>query len=326
MHLILVSNRMATAKTVTITPRLAVLLAFAFLGVVLSAALLFSSLGLRWQSPAVDRSVSDPALASLPPTSHSDASDFVRGSLDAMAARLGEMQAKLLRLDSLSERISRLSGVSASDANGSPRHKAGSRGGQGGPLVIDLSSPSEAELRHALERLEVRLEQSSDRLTALQSQLLDQRSKNSLLPTQQPIDGGRIGSGFGSRRDPIAGVRARHEGIDFIADPGTRVNASAGGVVLTAEFHPEYGNIIEIDHGNELSSRYAHLARIDVKPGQLVRPGEQIGVSGNTGRSTGPHLHFEVRSSGVAVNPQRFLRQHAGLAQDTGAGGGPRLR
>ena len=94
MHLILVSNRMATAKTVTITPRLAVLLAFAFLGVVLSAALLFSSLGLRWPSPAVDRSVSDPALASLPPTSHSDASDFVRGSLDAMAAKLGEMQAK----------------------------------------------------------------------------------------------------------------------------------------------------------------------------------------------------------------------------------------
>ena len=84
--------------------------------------------------------------------------------------------------------------------------------------------------------------------------------------------------------------------------------------------------MIEIDHGNELSSRYAHLARIDVKPGQLVRPGEQVGVSGNTGRSTGPHLHFEVRSSGVAVNPQRFLRQHAGLAQDSGAGGGLRLR
>ena len=149
MHLIPVSNRMATAKTVTITLRLAVLLAFAFLGVVLSAALLFSSLSLRWHSPAVDRSVSDPSLASLPPPSHSDASDFVRGSLDAMAAKLGEMQAKLLQLDSLSERISRLSGVSASDANGSSRHKTSGRGGQGGPLIIDLSSPSEAELRQA---------------------------------------------------------------------------------------------------------------------------------------------------------------------------------
>lgn len=326
MHLILVSNRMATAKTLTITPHVTMLLAFGFMGLVLSAALLFSSLGLRVQLPAMESSLGEDQVALVLPAKSSGASDFARGSLDAMAARLGEMQAQLLRLDSLSERVARLSGVSASEANGKAGDKGSRKSGQGGPLILDLSSPSsEPELRQALERLEGRLEQSSDSLTALESQLLEQRLKNSLLPTLQPIAGARIGSGFGSRHDPIASVRSRHEGIDFVADPGTRVSASAGGVVIAAEYHPEYGNLVEIEHGKELSSRYAHLARIDVKPGQIVRPGEQIGVSGNTGRSTGPHLHFEVRFKGVAQNPERFLRRGSTLAWES-AGDGLRLR
>ena len=90
--------------------------------------------------------------------------------------------------------------------------------------------------------------------------------------------------------------------------------ASAGGVVIGAEFHPQYGNLIEIDHGNDFSSRYAHLSKIGVKPGQIVKRGQVIGASGNTGRSTGPHLHFEVRFKGVAQNPARFLQPGTQLA------------
>ena len=107
-----------------------------------------------------------------------------------------------------------------------------------------------------------------------------------------------------------------HEGIDFVADPGTQVFASAGGVVQTAEYHPQYGNLIEIDHGNDFSSRYAHLSKINVKPGQVVKRGQLIAASGNTGRSTGPHLHFEVRFKGVAQNPARFLQQSTQMALD----------
>jgi murein DD-endopeptidase MepM/ murein hydrolase activator NlpD len=104
------------------------------------------------------------------------------------------------------------------------------------------------------------------------------------------------------------------EGIDFVADTGTKVIASAGGVVVAAEVHPQYGKMVEIDHGNDFSSRYAHLSRLDVKQGQVVRRGQPIGASGSTGRSTGPHLHFEVRFKGVAQNPARFLQQRNQMA------------
>ena len=106
-----------------------------------------------------------------------------------------------------------------------------------------------------------------------------------------------------------------HEGIDFGAPSGTPVSAAAGGVVDGASFHPEYGYLIELNHGNEFSSRYAHLSKLKVKPGQVVKRGQLIGLSGNTGRSTGPHLHFEVRFKGVAQNPGRFLNQNANLAE-----------
>ena len=100
-----------------------------------------------------------------------------------------------------------------------------------------------------------------------------------------------------------------HEGMDFSAEPGTPVVVAADGVVLSAAYHPEYGNLIEVDHGEGLTSRYAHLSRMDVKAGSLIKRGAPIGAVGNTGRSTGPHLHFEVRMLGVAQNPAHFLKQ-----------------
>jgi lysostaphin len=98
-----------------------------------------------------------------------------------------------------------------------------------------------------------------------------------------------------------------HEGIDFIVDVGTPVLAAAGGVVQFAGFHPQYGNMIDIDHGNDLVTRYAHLSKVLVKEGDLLQRGRRIGDSGNTGRTTGPHLHFEVRYRGLAQNPMKFL-------------------
>ena len=231
MHLILVSNRMATAKTLTITPGLAMLLALAFVALVLAASLLVASMGLRLPAAAPGHAVVAAAAAATaaPPAISSDPQDFVRGSLNAMAVKLGELQAQLLRLDSQGERLARLAGV-APESSGKHGRKNDGLGGEGGPLLLDLSASSETELRDALEEMQGRLEQRRDRLTALESQLIEQQIKNSLLPTLLPIDGGQIGSGFGKRRDPIARMRARHEGVDFVADSGTRVSASAGGV------------------------------------------------------------------------------------------------
>ncbi len=110
---------------------------------------------------------------------------------------------------------------------------------------------------------------------------------------------------------PPAVIAAMHEGVDFPTDVGTPVIVAAAGVVLSAERHPEYGNLLEIDHGNNLTTRYAHLSTILVKPGAVVRRGQKIGEVGNTGRSTGPHLHFEVRLHGQAQNPNQFLKSAA---------------
>ena len=141
----------------------------------------------------------------------------------------------------------------------------------------------------------------------LEDRLMDRRIRQILLPSALPIQAKGIGSPFGRRVDPIAGVGAMHEGIDFVADVGTPVAASAGGVVKEAVHHPEYGNLIELDHGNGFSTRYAHLSKILVRPGQMINRGQEIALSGNTGRSTGPHLHFEVRYQGAAQNPAKYL-------------------
>ena len=128
------------------------------------------------------------------------------------------------------------------------------------------------------------------------------------MPTVKPVDVEWNASSFGWRIDPITGQQALHEGIDFIADVGTPVFAAAGGVVVFAEFHSQYGNMVEIDHGNDFITRYAHASKLLVKVGEVVRRGRKIAEVGSTGRSTGPHLHFEVRYKGIAQNPARFLQ------------------
>jgi murein DD-endopeptidase MepM/ murein hydrolase activator NlpD len=131
------------------------------------------------------------------------------------------------------------------------------------------------------------------------------------MPSLPPILDGWFSSNFGYRIDPFTGQRSFHEGIDFPAEPGTPILAAASGKVVYAEVHPEYGRMVEIDHGNGLVSRYAHASQLAVKEGDLVVAGQRVATVGSTGRSTGPHLHYETRVDGEAVDPDKFLR--AGL-------------
>ena len=303
MHIILVSNRLATAKTMNVTPRLLLAAAAGFVFLSFAASFLFSWIGVRFNMPFAAELV-----ASVQQIQNRKTEEYVRDNVSLMAVKLGEMQAQLMRLDSLGDRVSKHTGITL------PKNEGNGKGGQGGPLINPFPPLSVSELQREIDRLAEIVEQRSESLTALESQLMERRIKASLLPTIVPIDADHLGSTFGRRIDPIAGVSAMHEGIDFVADIGTKVIASAGGVVVTAEHHPQYGNLIEIDHGNEFSSRYAHLSKINVKLGQVIKRGQEIGASGNTGRSTGPHLHFEVRFKGVAQNPARFLQQGTQLA------------
>ena len=301
MHIILVPDRLATARTLNVTSRLVLATVFGFVVLSFATSFLFAWVGVRFNLPfAAD------LVAAVQQGQNRKTEEYLRDNVSAMAVKLGEMQAQLIRLDSLSEHISKLSGVTAP--------KAPAKGGQGGPLIRADHPLAASELQREIDRLAQIVAERSDTLTALESQLMERRIKATLLPTIVPIDSARVGSTFGRRVDPIAGVGAMHEGVDFVADTGTRVIASAGGVVVGAEFHPQYGNLIEIDHGNDFSSRYAHLSKINVKPGQIVKRGQLIGASGNTGRSTGPHLHFEVRFKGAAQNPGRFLQPGTALA------------
>ena len=223
---------------------------------------------------------------------------FMRENLDAMAKRVGQMQAKLTQLESLGERVSGLAGVSTNDIKATP--------GRGG-LLVEGRSLTMDELQSLLNELDRSADQRTDLMTLMESKLFDQKIRNMMIPTQTPVVDGSLGSAFGWRIDPITGRSALHTGLDFQADPGTSILAAAGGVVVTQEVHPAYGNMVEIDHGNDLITRYAHASRVFVKKGDLIKRGQKVAEVGNTGRSTGPHLHFEVLVQGVPQDPQKFL-------------------
>lgn len=240
---------------------------------------------------------------------------FLRENIEVMAKKLGEMQAKMLQLESLGERVSGLAGVNPAEIKAKP--------GQGGVLVSgrDLSLQ---ELQTTLNELEAVSSQRTDMMTVIESRLFEQKIRKMMVPTQSPVQNANLGSAFGWRIDPVSGSSALHTGLDFAAEAGTPIQSAAGGVVVTQEYHPQYGNMVEIDHGNELITRYAHASRVFVKKGDLIKRGQKVAEVGTTGRSTGPHLHFEVLVQGVPQDPQKFLqagnRLPSGqLAQSTAA-------
>lgn len=230
---------------------------------------------------------------------------FLRENIDVMAKRVGEMQAKMLQLESLGERVSGLAGINPADIKAKP--------GQGGMLVGGRDLTME-ELQAALSGLDHLADQRTDVMTVIESRLFEQKIKKSMVPTEQPVKDVGLGSVFGWRIDPFTGRSALHTGLDFPAEVGTSILAAAGGVVVTQEYHPQYGNMIEVDHGNDLMTRYAHSSRVFVKKGDLIRRGQKIAEVGTTGRSTGAHLHFEVLVQGVPQDPQKFLNAGSNLA------------
>lgn len=268
-------------------------------------------------------------------------SAFLRRNLDALAERLGHVQARLMRLDALGERVASMAGVEVRPAAATaiasgeppvtdetsieakapvagktpvagkaepalPEEAVGSMG-QGGPLLPDHEALTVDELSQAIEEVARTLEQHTDQLNLIESEFLFQRAASRLVPSARPLATGYTASRFGRRVDPLTGRRARHEGLDFAAPRGTPILAAGPGVVVVAGRHPAYGNQVDIDHGNGLVTRYAHARKLFVKVGDIVHQGDKIAEVGSTGRSTGPHLHFEVRIDGVPHDPMKYL-------------------
>jgi murein DD-endopeptidase MepM/ murein hydrolase activator NlpD len=227
---------------------------------------------------------------------------FMRENLDAMAQKVGDMQARMVKLEAMGDRVSSMAGLKPDELK-SLSHVVG--GASGGPFV-PMDKPSLEQLTGALKTLDEVVAEQGDVLTLTESRLLESRLKTLMIPSSRPVDV-PIGSGFGFRSDPFTGRGALHTGLDFPADVGTPIHAAAGGVVRTAEVHPEYGLMLEVDHGNGLMTRYGHTSKILVKVGDLVKRGQVVADIGTTGRSTGPHLHFEVLVDGIPQDPQKFL-------------------
>ncbi|HSI55381.1 MAG: M23 family metallopeptidase [Ramlibacter sp.] len=297
MHFIITDAWLAKSRAVHLSgTKLALAFAGLSLGLMLAMAVLYHWVflkGAREGWPVVG-----PLVKLIVKDEIEQRDRFMRENLDAMARRMGEMQAKIVQLEALGERVSGLAGVNPAEIKVVP--------GRGGALVSGRPLSME-ELQATLADLDQLTNQGTDLLTVVESRLFDQKMRNMMVPTQPPVELGSVGSSFGWRIDPFTGRSALHTGLDFQAEPGTPILAAAGGVVVTQEIHPAYGNMVEIDHGNNLITRYAHASRVWVKKGDLVKRGQKVAEVGTTGRSTGPHLHFEVMVEGVPQDPQKFL-------------------
>ena len=311
MQIIVVDKRLARALTLSITRRHAIAAAITLLVGVLLVSGAFSFLTVRAASVIRIPILSD--LVSFVSRDEMERKDqFVRDNVSALARKLGEVQAQLLRLDAVGERVGKAAGIRPEE------FRFAQLPGRGGALESDPMTLR--ELDAALKQLSVSVEQRADYMSVIEAELRAQQVRQALLPHSKPLSDGFVGSGFGWRADPFSGEMSHHSGIDFAAPTGTPIHAAAGGVVVLAEYHPVWGNIVEVDHGNSLLSRYAHASRLNVKPGDLVKRGQKLGEVGSTGRSTGSHLHFEVHHQGVAQNPAKFLFGKGSPLQQHAAG------
>jgi murein DD-endopeptidase MepM/ murein hydrolase activator NlpD len=306
MDIILVSSRFATARTVRLNM-------FHLSGAVLFvAALLFvGAVAGQYVVARVQPGLMSDALRNWLANTQAEEQQkqqaYQRASLDIMAKRIGQMQAQMQRLNAMGARLAKLSGMKPNEFS------FDTPPAEGGPYVPAAlqRDVSLENLNQKLESMSLSMDDRNDKLVALETLLLQDRSNKWLIPSVAPVKDGWYSSNFGWRIDPFTGKNAMHEGVDYVVPAGTAVFASAGGVVDYADLHPQYGNMVEIDHGNGVITRYAHNSKLLVKAGQMVRRGQKIAVSGSTGRSTGPHVHFEVRYKGVAQNPVRFLKKEA---------------
>ena len=222
--------------------------------------------------------------------------------LEALAGRIGQMNAHVIRLDALGRRLTEMAKLDKGEFN---FDNAPAVGGPEG--IVEGALVGSPDLSTMLDVLANQIKDRERQLSVLESMISTRNLRRQILPGGRPVMQGWISSYFGHRTDPFTGRNAFHRGIDFAAPAGSKVLAVAAGVVTYAKDRFGYGQTVEINHGNGYVTRYAHNEAITVKAGDVVKKGDPVATIGSTGRSTGPHLHFEVLSQGRAVDPMSFV-------------------
>lgn len=244
-------------------------------------------------------------VGSLDTTEHqrelSELRERIHDESTAFARRIASLQAHVARIDAAGERMTRLAGLDEGEFNfASPPAVGGPAVEQSGELELD-------QLLDELDTLEARVRSRSRQLGVLEELLVGARARDASRPEGRPVTSGYVSSGYGQRNDPFTGRVTSHYGLDFAARPGTDVAAVGSGIVEHSEVRSGYGKMVEVNHGNGYSTRYAHNSKLLVRVGERVTRGQVIAEVGASGRATGPHLHFEVWQNGKAVNPAKYV-------------------
>lgn len=301
MNIILISSKMAKAKTLD-TWQICL-----FLMILVSFPIILTLLFITPKDSIKEQGVK----AMLPPN--------LKGSiisnqshLDAYAKQIGELQARIMRLDAQNLRLAKLAGDKTllKETNVDNESELGSMVGpnRGGPL-IQPKHMTEQDLQAAIEELVAAVDAKDDYQSLIESKVLQQSVLKEMLPNISPVRAGYNSSSYGWRIDPFNGQKAFHEGLDFPASEGVAIRAAGDGMVIAALRTDDYGNLVKINHGSGLETRYAHASKILVKVGDRVVKGQVIAEVGSTGRSTGPHLHYEIRLNGSALDPRQYLHK-----------------
>ena len=302
MNIILLSRRSSQVRHVNLGHPL---------GVTLCSAVLFGLLGgafaVGWSmSPRLGGVPShslSPQLAQSLTQQHDEINDLkaqLQERVDAVSARLGMLNAHLIRIDALGKRLTRMANISDREFNFDAAPATG------GPETEGTSAQI-PDLTRLINTFEQKLQLRDAQLTALENVILVRQLNAEIVPDGRPVLEGFISSYFGDRQDPFTGQEAFHKGVDFAATQGDHVIAVAAGVVTYSGEQSGYGNLVEISHGNGYVTRYGHNQRNLVTVGQMVKRGDTLSLMGSTGRSTGPHVHFEVLRNGVQIDPLSFI-------------------
>jgi len=303
MNIIFFSRREGKARHLNLSHPLTVsLTGVAAVGVLVGVFILGSRFGASkaWQIDAGAEGASSAIQAQKAELAAMKA--HIQERIDALSMRLGQFDAQLLRLNAVGKRLTQMANISSREFDfdhdppqGGPESDTGGVSAQ----LPDLSA--------MIDSFESRLDQRSAQFSSLESVLLGRQLSSDIRPTGRPVREGYISSVFGQRMDPFSGEEAFHKGVDFAADAGTDVLAVAAGVVTWAGARDGYGNMVEVTHGNGIVTRYAHDSKVLVSVGQTVQRGQVLATVGSTGRSTGPHVHFEVLKGGQQIDPSSFI-------------------
>lgn len=305
MRIIVLGGRHRRSRTLNLGRRRRVLLAVLVLGLPMSMGLAFGYLAAAGEASRVEgalleqlrRHIDDQQVELEDLRSHSE------HRLAAMTARMARLQAQLVRLDALGERVTDLARLDDGEFDFSQPPALG------GPEIDPLPGVASLELTTALDELARRIDDREHQLTLLEQLVSNRQLDEASAIAGRPIRKGWLSSPYGRRNDPFTGRVSHHNGVDFAGAEGSEVVSVAAGVVTWAGTRSGYGKLIEISHGDGHVTRYGHNKVHLVRQGEVVEKGQVIALMGSTGRSTGPHVHFEVHVNGRAVDPARYIQR-----------------